>query len=92
MACGKKCLCKKCEVYSAYKGTNRVKAPAPYILHTGERVLNRRQTEALDRLEKLGKVKLPKGSLVPQKLKKVEVKRILSMMVNGTKRGRKNKK
>lgn len=92
MTCGKKCPCKKCDVYSAYKGTNRVPKPAPYILHTGERVLNRLQTNALDRLEKLGKVKLPKGSLTPQKLSKVEVKRILTMMVNGTKRGKKGKK
>ena len=25
---------------AAYKGTYRVKTPAPYILHTGERVLS----------------------------------------------------
>jgi hypothetical protein len=74
---------------AAYKGTYRVKTPAPYILHTGERVLNRAQTVALDRLEKAGKVKLPKGAKVPQKVSKVEVRKILSMMVNNTKRGKK---
>lgn len=72
-----------------YKGSYRVSQPAPYILHTGERVLNKAQTLALNRLEKSGKVKLPKGLKVPQKVSRSEVKKILTMMVNGTKRGKK---
>ena len=78
-----------CKMKSAYKGTYRVAVPAPYILHTGERVLNRKQTEALAKLEKEGGVKLPKGALKPQRLSKIEVRKILTMMLRGTKRGKK---
>jgi hypothetical protein len=81
-----------CGLKSAYKGTYKVPNPAPYILHTGERVLNRLQTKALDRLEKSGIIKLPKGAKIPQKLSKPEVKKILTMMMNGTKRGKKVRK
>ena len=66
-------------IKSCYKGTYRVPIPAPYILHTGERVLNVRQTKALDRLEKNGKIKLPKGAKNPQRVSKKEVKRIMTM-------------
>jgi len=75
--------------YGGYLGSFKVPAPAPYILHSGERVLNKLQTQALAKLEKTGKVSLPKGAKVPQKVSKTEVKKILTMMINGSKRGKK---
>jgi hypothetical protein len=67
--------------------------PAPYILHTGERVLNRRQTVALANAEKQGIIKLPPGATKPQRLSKTEVRKMLTHYVNGTTRGpQKNKK
>ena len=80
---------KKVIQHGGYLGTYKVPAPAPYILHSGERVLNKQQTQALAKLEKSGKVSLPKGAKVPQKASKTEVKKILTMMINNTKRGKK---
>lgn len=70
----------------------RVDKPRPFILHTGERVLNRNQTKALDRLQKQGKVKLPKGAKKPKAVSLTEVKKVYKMIINKTKRGRKTSK
>lgn len=91
-------MCKKCGgkcgsiTHGCYQGSYRVPMPAPYILHTGERVLNRQQTVALANAEKQGIIDLPKGARKPQRLSKVEVRKMLTHYVNGTKRGPAKKK
>ena len=88
--CGGKCGTIK---HGCYLGSYKVPMPAPYILHTGERVLNRRQTVALANAEKQGIIKLPPGATKPQRLSKTEVRKMLTHYVNGTTRGpQKNKK
>jgi len=68
----------------------RVDKPRPIILHTGERILNKTQTKALEKLEKLNKIKLPAGGKAPQKVSMTEVKKVYKMLINKTKRGKKN--
>ena len=68
----------------------RVDKPRPIILHTGERILNKAQTKALEKLEKLNKIKLPAGGKAPEKVSMTEVKKVYKMLINKTKRGKKN--
>lgn len=67
----------------------KIDKPRPVVLHTGERVLNRKQTLALDKLLKAGKVSLPKGGRKPKPISRTEVKKVYAMLINNTKRGKK---
>ena len=67
----------------------RIDKPRPIIVHTGERILNKKQTEYLDKLIKSKKIKLPKGGKAPEKVSITEVKKVYKMLINNTKRNKK---
>jgi hypothetical protein len=67
----------------------RIDRPRPVIVHTGERILNKKQTQYLDKLIKSKKIKLPKGGKAPEKVSITEVKKVYKMLINNTKRNKK---
>jgi len=71
---------------------HRTKSGTPIIVHEGERILSRAQTKVLATAERDGRVKLPKGGILPQKITKAESAKMLRHYINGTKRGAKKAK
>jgi hypothetical protein len=66
---------------------HRTKSGTPVIVHEGERILSRAQTKVLATAERDGRVKLPAGGILPQKITKAESAKMLRHYINGTRRG-----
>ena len=56
---------------------HRTKSGTPVIVHEGERILSRAQTKVLATAERDGRVKLPAGGILPQKITKAESAKML---------------
>ncbi len=66
---------------------HRTKSGEPIIVHEGERILSAKQTRALAKAELEGRVSLPVGGIMPEKITKTESAKMLRHYLNGTKRG-----
>ena len=66
---------------------HRTKSGEPIIVHEGERILSAKQTRALAKAEREGRVNIPVGGIMPEKITKTESAKMLRHYLNGTKRG-----
>lgn len=71
---------------------HRTKSGEPIIVHEGERILSANQTRALAKAELEGRVRIPVGGIMPEKITKTESAKMLRHYINGSKRGPKKKR